>query len=170
MTGLERNADVVQMASYAPLFAHIDAWQWAPDMIWVDNLKSYGTPDYYVQKLFATNKGTDVIAITMSDKNIIGQDGLYASAVTDKGKKELVIKIANNSDQAQLVDFDLNGKLKFKSKGTNEELACTNLSQINSFENPVAVSPQTSAVNLKGKKLNMTLKPYSFNVVKIPFN
>ena len=38
MTGLERNADVVQMASYAPLFANIDAWQWAPDMIWVDNL------------------------------------------------------------------------------------------------------------------------------------
>jgi len=170
MTGLERNADVVQMASYAPLFAHIDAWQWAPDMIWVDNLKSYGTPDYYVQKLFSTNKGTDVVAITLHDKNITGQDGLYASAVTDKNKKELIIKIANNSDQAQNIDFDLEGKLKLKNKGTNEELANTNLAQINSFENPVAVSPQSSAFNLKNKKLNMTLKPYSFNVIKIPFN
>lgn len=170
MTGLERNADVVQMASYAPLFAHIDAWQWAPDMIWVDNLKSYGTPDYYVQKLFSTNKGTDVVAITLGDKNITGQDGLYASAVTDKGKKELIIKIANNADQAQNINFTLDGKLKLKSKGTSEELANTNLNQVNSFENPLAVSPQSKKVSLKGKNLNMTLKPYSFNVIKIPFN
>ncbi|KIA91040.1 alpha-L-arabinofuranosidase [Pedobacter kyungheensis] len=170
MTGLERNADVVQMASYAPLFAHIDAWQWAPDMIWVDNLKSYGTPDYYVQKLFSTNKGTDVIAITLGDKNITGQDGLYASAVTDKGKKELIIKIANNSDQPQNIDFNLDGKLKLKSKGTSEELANANLNQINSFDNPLAVSPQSKVISLKGKKLNLTLKPYSFNVIKLPFN
>ncbi len=170
MTGLERNADVVQMASYAPLFAHIDAWQWAPDMIWVDNLKSYGTPDYYVLKLFSTNKGTDVIAITLGDKNITGQDGLYASAVTDKGKKELIIKIANNSDQPQNIDFNLDGKLKLKSKGTSEELANANLNQINSFDNPLAVSPQSKTVSLKGKNLNLTLKPYSFNVIKLPFN
>lgn len=170
MTGLERNADVVQMASYAPLFAHIDAWQWAPDMIWVDNLKSYGTPDYYVQKLFSTNKGTDVIAITLGDKNITGQDGLYASAVTDKGKKELIIKIANNSDQPQNIDFNLDGKLKLKSKGISEELVNANLNQINSFDNPLAVSPQSKTVSLKGKNLNLTLKPYSFNVIKLPFN
>ncbi|MBT2592716.1 carbohydrate binding domain-containing protein [Pedobacter sp. ISL-68] len=170
MTGLERNADVVQMASYAPLFAHIDAWQWAPDMIWVDNLKSYGTPDYYVQKQFSTNKGTDVVSVTLDEKNIIGQDGLYASAVTDQAKKELIIKIANNSDQAQNIDFDLEGKMKLKSKATNEEIANSNLNQLNSFENPEAVSPQKSTINLKGKKLNITLKPYSFNVIKIPFN
>jgi alpha-N-arabinofuranosidase len=170
MTGLERNADVVQMASYAPLFAHIDAWQWAPDMIWVDNLKSYGTPDYYVQKQFSTNKGTDVVSVTLDEKNIIGQDGLYASAVTDQTKKELIIKIANNSDQAQKIDFDLEGKMKLKNKATNEEIANSNLNQLNSFENPEAVSPQKSTINLKGKKLNITLKPYSFNVIKIPFN
>src|ERR1035441_4932646 len=46
-TGLERNGDVVRMASYAPLFAHIDGWQWKPDLIWTDNLRSYGTPNYY---------------------------------------------------------------------------------------------------------------------------
>jgi hypothetical protein len=43
MTGLDRNADVVRMASYAPLFAHIDGWQWTPNLIWFDNLRSYGT-------------------------------------------------------------------------------------------------------------------------------
>ncbi|RZK19070.1 MAG: hypothetical protein EOO86_08530 [Pedobacter sp.] len=170
MTGLERNADVVQMASYAPLFAHIDGWQWAPDMIWVDNLQSYGTPDYYVQKLFSTNKGTDVVSITLDEKNITGQDGLFASSVLDQAKKELIIKIANNSDQSQNVDFDLDGKTKLKSKGTIDELLSANLNQLNSFENPGAVSPKISAISLKGKKLNTTLKPYSFNVIKIPYN
>src|SRR5882762_109701 len=63
MTGLERNAEVVTMCSYAPLFAHTEGWQWTPDLIWFDNLKSYGTPNYYVQKLFSSNKGTQVLPI-----------------------------------------------------------------------------------------------------------
>jgi alpha-L-arabinofuranosidase len=58
LTGLERNAEVVHMTSYAPLFAHVDGWQWTPDLIWVDNLHVYGTPNYYVQQLFSTNRET----------------------------------------------------------------------------------------------------------------
>ncbi|RNL56552.1 alpha-L-arabinofuranosidase C-terminal domain-containing protein [Pedobacter jejuensis] len=169
MTGLERNADVVQMASYAPLFAHIDAWQWAPDMIWVDNLNCYGTPDYYVQKLFSTNKGTDVIAAKLDGKNIIGQDGLYASAVGDNISKEVIIKISNTTNKAQNINFDLEGKKSLKSKGYVDELASENLNQLNSFENPNAVSPKRNAIVVKNKKLAITLKPYSFNVITIPF-
>ena len=56
MTGLERNADVVHMATYAPLFAHVEGWQWRPDMIWFDNLNSVATASYYVQQLYATYK------------------------------------------------------------------------------------------------------------------
>jgi alpha-L-arabinofuranosidase len=66
MTGLERNADVVRMASYAPLFAHVDGWQWTPDLIWVDNLRVLRTPNYYVQQLFSTNRG-DVVLPVSSD-------------------------------------------------------------------------------------------------------
>ncbi|MCZ4223175.1 alpha-L-arabinofuranosidase C-terminal domain-containing protein [Pedobacter rhodius] len=169
MTGLERNADVVQMASYAPLFAHIDAWQWAPDMIWVDNLNTYGTPDYYVQKLFSTNKGTDVIAAKLDGKNITGQDGLYASAVTDKISKEIIIKISNTTDKAQNIDFNLAGKRSLKTKGFVDELSSSNLNQLNSFENPDAISPKRNPIIIKNKKLALTLKPYSFSVIKIPF-
>lgn len=66
MTGLERNADVVHMATYAPLFAHVEGWQWRPDMIWFDNLNSVRTVSYYVQQLFATHKGTNVLSLTMN--------------------------------------------------------------------------------------------------------
>ena len=59
MTGLERNADVVGMASYAPLFAHVDAWQWTPNLIWFDNLRSFGTPSYYVQTAVRTAQRHD---------------------------------------------------------------------------------------------------------------
>jgi alpha-N-arabinofuranosidase len=64
MTGLERNADVVRMASYAPLFAHVEAWQWTPDLIWTDNLRACGTPSYYVQQLFTRNRGDVVLPVS----------------------------------------------------------------------------------------------------------
>ncbi|MBC7616673.1 MAG: alpha-L-arabinofuranosidase [Pedobacter sp.] len=169
MTGLERNADVVQMASYAPLFAHVDAWQWAPDMIWVDNLNVYGTPDYYVQKLFATNKGTDVVSITADQKNLIGQNGLYASAVIDKSTNELIVKIANTENKVQNIDLSLDGKKKIKSIGIIDELANDNLAQLNSMENPRAIGPKRTNISIKGKKINLFLKPYSFSVIRISF-
>src|SRR5690606_21034479 len=66
LTGLERNADVVRLASYAPLFGHVDAWQWTPNLIWVDNLRVYGTPNYYVQQLFSLNRGDVVLPVQIS--------------------------------------------------------------------------------------------------------
>ena len=75
MTGLERNADVVHMATYAPLFAHVEGWQWRPDLIWFDNLNSVRTCSYYVQQLYAHNKGTHVLPLTMDKKAVSGQEG-----------------------------------------------------------------------------------------------
>ena len=66
LTGLERNADVVRMASYAPLFANVDAWQWTPNLIWCDNLRVYGTPSYYVQQLFSRNRGDVVLPVDLA--------------------------------------------------------------------------------------------------------
>jgi alpha-L-arabinofuranosidase len=71
MTGLERNADVVRMASYAPLFAHVDGWQWTPNLIWADNLRVYGTPSYYAQQLFSLNRGDKVLPVTLDGVEIV---------------------------------------------------------------------------------------------------
>jgi len=67
MTGLERNSDVVVMSSYAPLFAHEEAWQWRPNLIWFDNLTTYATPEYYVQQLFSLNRGDVVLPLELND-------------------------------------------------------------------------------------------------------
>ena len=65
MTGIERNADIVIMASYAPLFANVNYKKWNPDLICFDNARVYGTPSYYVQKMFSEHRADGVVPITL---------------------------------------------------------------------------------------------------------
>ena len=167
MTGLERNADVVNMASYAPLFAHIDGWQWTPDLIWVDNLHSYGSPDYYVQKLYALNKGTKTVPITMNNEVIAGQDSLYAAAAIDAATNEVIIKLVNAANKTQTHPISLEG---IKVQGPQARLITLqsdDLGSMNSFTEPKKVSPKESAIVLQGNKLSPVLAPYSFTVIRV---
>src|SRR5678809_813737 len=93
--------DSVNMAFCAPLFAYDEAWQWTPDLIWVNNVESYGTTDYYVQKLFSTNKGTNVVPALRNGLPVTGQDSLYVSAVLDKHTNDVIIKVVNASAKSQ---------------------------------------------------------------------
>ena len=167
MTGLERNAGVVSMASYAPLFAHIDGWQWTPDLIWVDNLRSYGTTDYYVQKLFSTNKGSKVVPITLNNEVIAGQDSLYASACTDIATNELIIKIVNASAKEQSNTLSLDGAKNLGKEGKLIILQTNDLNAVNSFDQPNFVSPKESTIAIKGKKINLISQPYSFSIIRV---
>lgn len=167
MTGLERNAAVVNMASYAPLFAHVDGWQWTPDLIWVNNLESYGTPDYYVQQLFSLNKGNKVIPATLNNEAIAGQDSLYATAAIDTAKKEVIIKLVNASAKAQDNTISLEGVKKLASNATVISMQNNDLLAVNSFDAPLNVSPKTSSMEVKGKKIVLNAAPYSFTIVRI---
>ncbi len=66
MTGMERNSDVVELASYAPLFANVNGTQWHPDLIYYDGSRSFGTPSYYVQQMFSRNRGDTILPTTVS--------------------------------------------------------------------------------------------------------
>jgi alpha-L-arabinofuranosidase len=167
MTGLERNAGVVQMASYAPLFAHADAWQWTPDMIWVNNLRSYGTPDYYVQKLYSLYKGTHVVSILRDKQVVAGQDSLYASAVVNKLNNELVIKLVNASGQTKMQQVAVSGLKKPSKTAAVTVLKANSLSAINNFEHAVNVSPVEKSLEWNGKTVSIELAPYSFSILRI---
>ncbi|WP_153799924.1 alpha-L-arabinofuranosidase C-terminal domain-containing protein [Foetidibacter luteolus] len=167
MTGLERNADVVTMASYAPLFAHIDAWQWTPDLIWTSNLNIYGSPSYYVQKLYSLNKGTHTVPITLNNEVVAGQDSLYASAAIDKNSNELIVKIVNASDKAQTNTLQLDGIKKLAKQASLIVLSGAELTASNSFAEPLSVAPKESVIDLKGKKVEIASAPYSFTVVRV---
>ncbi len=168
MTGLERNAQVVNMASYAPLFAHAEGWQWTPDMIWVDNLRSYGTPNYYVQKLYSTNKGTHVLNTSENGKPLTGQGDLYASGILDKATNEVILKVANTSDKEQIREVNLEGIKKFDAKAKLIVLKNNNPEALNTFENATNVSPVEETITLNPKKkISLTLAPNSFTVLRV---
>lgn len=167
MTGLERNADVVSMASYAPLFAHEEAWQWTPDLIWVNNVQTYGTTDYYVQKLFSLNKGTNIVRALLDGKPLTGQDSLYVSAVLDKNTNDVIIKIVNASGQEQTNTIALDGVKNIASKGSVTTLHSDDRNSENSFKNPKNVFPEESTVAVKNKKIIFTSLPFSFAVIRI---
>jgi alpha-N-arabinofuranosidase len=168
MTGLERNAAVVNMASYAPLFANTDAWQWAPDLIWVDNLKVYGTPNYFVQKLFSTNKGTQVLSCLTDNKVIAGVDSIYASAVRDEKTKNIIVKIVNTSGTAKTKQLSLEGlqKLGKLVKMTTIE---GKPAEKNSFATPSVIAPKEGSTKLNGKKLKVDLAAHSFTLLSISY-
>jgi alpha-N-arabinofuranosidase len=167
MTGLERNADVVQMASYAPLFAHIEGWQWTPDLIWVDNLRSYGTANYYVQKLFSLNKGTEVVPVLSDNQVVSGKDGYYASATLDQKTNELILKVVNSSKNKQACEFKIEGAAKVNSSALLTVLSSSDLKTENTFDKPDAVIPVTNQVSIKNKVLKLTLSPYSVNIMRV---
>ncbi|WP_294286414.1 alpha-L-arabinofuranosidase C-terminal domain-containing protein [uncultured Chryseobacterium sp.] len=165
MTGLERNADVVTMTSYAPLFAHAEGWQWTPDLIWFNNLKSYATPNYYVQKLFSNNKGTEVLKITDHGKPVTGQDQLYATAVKDADGKETIIKLVNTDAKSKSVTINP-ANLKFGNTLTKITLTAPQLSTENSFENE-PIQPKEETIRLKKGKMIMEIPAQSLVILKV---
>lgn len=169
MTGFERNADVVHICTYAPLFAHVDAWQWRPDLIWFDNLSLVKTPNYYVQQLYGHNVGTNVVPLTMQNEPVTGQNDLYATAAVDKKTNELIIKIANTGIQNRKVKLDLNGLSGGKHKGTVTVLHASDLEAKNTICKPDQVVPVVSEIELEAPAAEVVLRPLSFSVYRIAF-
>ena len=173
MTDLERNADVVHMTAYAPLFAHVDGWQWRPDLIWYDNTRMFKTVSYYVQQMYATNKGTNVLKMTMDNKPVAGQEGqngLFASAVVDKAENIVIVKVVNTSKEKQSVSINLLG-LKGAAQAETITLTHNEMDAENTLDEPEKITPKTGTVSCEaGKKnsiLNDELPAMSFRIYKI---
>ena len=173
MTDLERNADVVHMTAYAPLFAHVDGWQWRPDLIWYDNTRMFKTVSYYVQQMYATNKGTNVLKMTMDNKPVAGQEGqngLFASAVVDKAENIVIVKVINTSKEKQSVSINLLG-LKGAAQAETITLTHNEMDAENTLDEPEKITPKTGTVSCEaGKKnsiLNDELPAMSFRIYKI---
>lgn len=173
MTGFERNADIVHMTTPAPLFAHVDGWQWRPDQIWYDNTDMFKTVSYYVQQLYATNAGTNMLSLTMDKKpvaNQIGQNGLFASAAYDSKTDEIIIKIANTSKQQQPVSFILTG-MKGTRTAQTLTLSHNSMDDENTISQPTLITPQKGTIQVdegKGSSLLLDdLPPMSFRIYRI---
>jgi alpha-N-arabinofuranosidase len=169
MTGLERNADLIVMTSYAPLLAHEDGWQWTPDLIWFNNLESYGTANYYVQKMYSNYAGTDLLKITLNGQAITGQDNLYATAAKDANRNELIVKIANTSETGKNIGINIKG-----AKSSNEAMVWTmasdDMDAVNSFETPDKISPVESKVKVHRGVLVTVIPSNAFVIFRVKLN
>ncbi|HET6851704.1 MAG TPA: alpha-L-arabinofuranosidase C-terminal domain-containing protein, partial [Pyrinomonadaceae bacterium] len=167
ITGLERNADVVQMSSYAPLFGHVDAWQWTPNMIWFDNLRSYGTPNYYVQKMFSVNQGTRLLPVLLDGSPKNGQGELYTTAALDDRTGEVIVKVVNTAPAAKEVRVNLAGTNIVPKVGKAFVLESADLKAENSLDNPTRIAPVERQLTISSGEFNYTVTPQSFTVLRI---
>jgi alpha-N-arabinofuranosidase len=167
ITGLERNADVVQMSSYAPLFGHVDAWQWTPNMIWFDNLRSYGTPNYYVQKMFSVNQGTRLLPVLLDGSAKNGQDELYTTAALDERTGEVIVKFVNTAPAVKELRVNLAGANIAGKVDKAFVLESADLKAENSLDNPTRIAPVERHMTISSGEFAYTLTPQSFTVLRI---
>lgn len=167
MTGLERNADVVQMCTYAPLLAHVDAWQWRPDLIWFDNLSMVKTPNYYVQQIFGKYPGSHVLSLTSNGNPVIGQAGLYASATLDKATNTLILKVVNTDIIKKKVAFNLKGMKSGKYSCRVTELSSSDLGLVNTMDAPLNIMPKEIEQVMELPEATVDIPACSFLVYRI---
>lgn len=169
MTGLERNADVVHLATYAPLFAHIDGWQWNPDLVWFDNLDIMLTPNYYVQQIYSKYNGTNALRTSSLQSDLKGQDKMYASSAVDKNNSRIIVKVVNANDSSRQVSLDIAGKYKLSPQAEMIILQSDDLRAENTLQNPDRIKPSAKSVSLNGSKLEFKADKNSFNVIVINY-
>ena len=173
LTGVERNADIVHMATYAPLFAHVEGWQWRPDLIWYDNLRSVRSCSWHVQSLYGHNRGTNVVPLTMDKKAVSGQpgqNGLFASAVWDEPSKTYIVKVVNTSDKARKIRLEFKGLKKSAALADGKCLVfhSDNPDADNTLDNPSLIVPQEKALDVDGHVVETEVGPATFVVYKVP--
>lgn len=163
LTGIERNGDIVQLASYAPLLAKKGFTQWNTNLIFFDNLNILPTPNYYVQKMFMNNQGDlyfDKVVTKEESSNL-----LAASCVQDSKTNDIILKLVNAGTEAKTVKIDLTRFKGLQTKAQIEVLQGNNDDE-NTFDNLHKIVPTKLAFNAKSK-FNYTTPAMSLTVVRI---
>jgi len=165
MTGMERNSDLIVMASYAPLFVNVNpgGMQWESDLIGYDAMTSYGAPSYYAQSIFAEYLGTEVPTSSITG----GGERFFYSVTRDPAKNAVYLKLVNASSVAQPVDIDMTGANSVAGTGTLVSLTGTNLAATNTLSAPTRIIPVKTKLNSVGAKFSHTVPAYTIQVLEL---
>jgi alpha-N-arabinofuranosidase len=167
MIGMERNSDIIVMASYAPLFVNVNpgGMQWETDLIGYDTLTSYGSPSYWAQVLFANHLGTEVVAGTLANAG----PRVYASITRDQQRRKLFVKVVNASSDAAPLNIVLDGIPSVAHEAKLITLSGKSPNATNSIANPQAVIPVEQRIQISGPKFEHSFAPYSINVLELSY-
>ncbi len=162
MTSLEKNGDVVKMASYAPLFARRNFTQWKTDMIFFDNTSYVLTPNYYVQKMFSCNRGNFYLDQVISNSK---DTSLASSCVYESETGNVILKFVNAGTEDKNVHVDLKRFKRILRDALRTELRAK-ADATNSFDNPVNIIPVASTFNAS-QQFDYKVPALSFTVIRI---
>ena len=168
LTSLERNGDMVQLASYAPLLAREGHTQWRPDLIYFDHTNVLLTANYYVQQLFGQNHGDLYLPCTaLPDGDVIGPGttNLAVSCVRDSRSGDLILKLVNLDSSPLSAQVTIPGDVPIQSEAVQTVLA-GDLQGFNTFANPRAVVPTTSRREVE-KSFRCEAPPHSLTVLRL---
>ncbi len=161
---VERNADIVVMTSYAPLFAKKGTNNWNPDLIYFDNEKTYLTCSYYVQQMFGQSSGDyfygDCVKFDRED-NLLGQ-----SVVLDTKARKLYVKVCNASENAASAKINLGRFSGMKSAAVKTVISGDAMDENNYEQHPI--EPVTENIKVK-KSMDMQVPAYSMTMYTISF-
>lgn len=167
MTGMERNSDLIIMASYAPLFVNVNpgGMQWETDLIGYDALTSYGSPSYWAQVLFGKYLGTEVVPATLSNAGT----RVFTSVTRDEKQRRLFVKVVNASSDAAPLSISLDGAANIGHEATLVTLSGKSPNATNSMTHPDAVVPIEQKISIAGPKFEHKFAPYSINVLELQY-
>jgi alpha-N-arabinofuranosidase len=165
MTGMERNSDLIVIASYAPLLVNVNpqGMQWQSNLIGYDALNSYGSPSYYAQAMFAGHIGTEVLGVELKGAG----DRLFDVVTKDAAKGIVYVKLVNASSAAQPLKIVLDGVTSVKGSAKLVSLHAATTEATNSIADPKRVVPVESTVKGVAKEFTRTVPGYSIEVLEI---
>lgn len=164
MTGLERNSDVVIMASYAPLFVNNNDRRWSPDAIVFNSSVWYGTPSYWNQVMFSVSRGVKLLNSSLSSSNVT-----VAVSVTcqDMSCMEVIIKLVNYGG------VPVNTRVQFVNVPSGHTFSSASMETLtgepddeNTLDNPQMIVPYMTSIDV-GVTMNVNTKAYSINILSI---
>jgi alpha-L-arabinofuranosidase len=165
MTGMERNSDIIIMASYAPLFVNVNpgGMQWPTNLIGYDALRSYGSPSYYAQVLFGSHIGDEVLSSSIAGNPV----RFFYSVTRDSKTGKLFLKLVNASSIPQQIEINLSGATRVKREGTLITLSALTNEATNSITDPNRIVPVESKLGNIGEHFRHLVPGYAIQVVEV---
>lgn len=165
MTGMERNSDVIVMASYAPMLVNVNpgGMQWESDLIGFDTLNSYGSPSYYAQVMFGSHLGTEVVDSKLNG----GGPRFFYSVTHDAAKGLLFLKLVNGSSSPQPLEVKLTGATQVTPTAKLVSLSAHTTEETNSISDPVRIVPVHNSIKTAGADFHHVIPAYSIQVLEL---
>ncbi len=192
MTGMERNSDIIVMSCYAPLFVNVNtatptapkAWQWDSDLIGYNALSSYGSPSYYVQKIFSQYLGNKIVPTTAENMStqprpLTRRDSIqgittpqnvptvFYSASMDENSGTIYLKLVNTTAKKQAVQINLNGINKLSPSAKLVVIKSDKPEDTNTITDPEKIIPVSSKIKGIAPVFTRTLDPYSVSIIQL---